>query len=181
MRDKNALIGIGIVVFSVLILAGALGVRYSALQKEKPIPGFTKILLGDTGDVFTDLSGAPVSLKSFEGAPVVLFAWASWCPSCGEQLTLISRVISEEGITTPVIAINRGETLELAQDYLAFIQKPNNMTYFIDKKDLFFKTAEGYAMPEFIVYNSKGEEVFHQRGTITEEEIRTAFATVPTR
>jgi len=181
MRNRNALIGIGIVVFSVLVVAGALGVRYGALQKAKPIPDFAKILLGDTGEVFTDLSGAPVSLKSFEGAPVVLFAWASWCPSCGDQLTLISRVVSEAGITTPVVAINRGETLELARYYLTFVQKPNNLTYVVDTKDLFFKTAEGYAMPEFIVYNAEGEEVFHQRGTITEEELRTAFATVSAR
>lgn len=180
LHKKSTLFGIALIVCAVCMLVGALGVHYFVAQKEKPVPGFLKILGADDGTVFVDLEGNPVTLATYADAPIVLFAWASWCPSCGEQLALIAKSASE-GSAPPILAINRGETLDLARDYLSFVGKYEQLIYWVDTKDIFFKTVEGYAMPELVVYDAKGEEVFRHRGTLTEVDVRAAFASVAPR
>jgi len=38
------------------------------------------------------VSGAPVSLADYEGKPVVLNFWASWCPPCREELPALDEL-----------------------------------------------------------------------------------------
>ncbi|MFC1675029.1 TlpA family protein disulfide reductase [Candidatus Omnitrophota bacterium] len=59
-----------------------------------------------------DLDNKPVSLGSFKGeAPVLLFFWASWCPSCRRgfmELSKASADLKEEGLE--ILAVNIGES-----------------------------------------------------------------------
>ena len=177
VEKRQVLMGVGIVLFSVFLVLGALGVRYLHSKKAQPLPGFEKILKSQKG-VFTDLAGASVDLATYHGKPIVLVAWASWCPSCGDQLAMLSRISREEHVSFPILAIDRKETLETANDYLQFVHMPEGLVYVVDKEDLFFKTASGYAMPELIYYDSQGKEIYHHRGTLTEAEIRDIFSQV---
>lgn len=38
-----------------------------------------------------DLNGNQVSLSDFRGKPILLFFWATWCPSCKEDLPLLEK------------------------------------------------------------------------------------------
>jgi thiol-disulfide isomerase/thioredoxin len=84
------------------------------------------------------LDGSQVSLKDFKGKPVLLVFWATWCPSCREelpwlekfsvekrdQLTIlliaidgerekkIRRMIKEMKITTPVLLILKEKIMD---------------------------------------------------------------------
>jgi thiol-disulfide isomerase/thioredoxin len=41
---------------------------------------------------FRDLDGRPASLGRFEGRPLVLNFWATWCAPCREEMPALSRV-----------------------------------------------------------------------------------------
>lgn len=67
---------------------------------------------GDHAPDFTlpSTTGRQVSLSEFEGGPVMVYFWASWCGSCTFDLADIERVASREaerGLTT--ITVNIGE------------------------------------------------------------------------
>jgi thiol-disulfide isomerase/thioredoxin len=65
---------------------------------------------GGSGDIVeasgTDpVTGEPVSLQDFEGKPVVLNFWASWCPPCREELPVLSE-LAEAHPEVAVVGVN---------------------------------------------------------------------------
>lgn len=126
---------------------------------------------------YADITGGEVAIEDFEGKPLLVTSWASWCPQCAGELQLIDRVVGEVGEgRLKVLAINRNEPREQAQRFLATLPALPNINYILDKQDHFFGSVGGYAMPETIFYNAAGEIKFHKRGNLTEEDIKTAAA-----
>lgn len=67
--------------------------------------------------IFPDLDGKPVALASFDGRPLVLNFWASWCPPCiGEMPMLDAFAKAHPEVHVVGIAV---EPAEAARDYLA--------------------------------------------------------------
>lgn len=150
--------------------------RHSRQVVEFNQKDFVKILNASDAGIYVTLEGKPTSLVGHMGKPFALIAWASWCPSCGDQLHMLGHVASERSF--PIIAVNRGETLGVANDFLRSIQRPEGLEYVVDTKDIVFSTMGGFAMPELIIYNAGGVETYHSRGTLTEEELRLALEKV---
>jgi len=50
-------------------------------QDNQEAPGFT----------LQDLSDKYISLKDFQGKPVILFFWTTWCPHCRSQIQDLSK------------------------------------------------------------------------------------------
>ncbi len=93
-------------------------------QNKKSAPAFS----------LKDLNGNQVSLKGYDGKPLLLLFWASWCPACKEDLALLDKyfrknsgpieiltlaidgekerrvrsVIKDEKITLPVLLDRKG-------------------------------------------------------------------------
>ncbi len=135
-----------------------------------------------TEGVYTDREGRAVTLDAYRGKPFLVFLWASWCPACGDQLSLFSKIAGERIPGVEIVAVNRKEDRALMNDYLASIDEPTNLTYIVDTTDHMFATLEGRTAPEVIVYGADGMEKYHLRGTISEEELRAViqeFITTP--
>ena len=69
--------------------------------------------------VLQDLSGKETAASSFQGKPVLLNFWATWCAPCREQMPKIQelqRVLADKGLV--VLAINDGEPAETARKYI---------------------------------------------------------------
>ena len=60
------------------------GVQVLEIQKEAPL--FT----------LKSLSGTPYCLKDFKGKPFLISFWATWCPSCCEELPVIEKYFKEK-------------------------------------------------------------------------------------
>ena len=54
----------------------------------EPVPGFW-------AQHWESPSGHKVALRSFQGRPLVINFWATWCPPCVEELPLINRFFLE--------------------------------------------------------------------------------------
>lgn len=63
-----------------------------------------------------DLEGEIVSIADFEGAPLMLNFWATWCPPCREELPLF-QLVGEATPELQVFLINAGESREQAARY----------------------------------------------------------------
>jgi thiol-disulfide isomerase/thioredoxin len=44
---------------------------------------------------FTTPDGAPLAMQSFQGRPLLVNFWATWCPPCVEELPLLNRFYAE--------------------------------------------------------------------------------------
>ncbi len=80
----------------------------SAQEVGAPAPDFT--LLRSDGEV--------VHLSDLRGRPVLLNAWATWCPPCLEELPLLERIADETKGALEVVLINNAESLDRAAAFL---------------------------------------------------------------
>lgn len=90
----------------------------------KPAPEF----------ILEKISGEKQSLADFrQGKKTIIFFWATWCPHCREELTVMNNRIEElaqKGIK--IAAVDLGEKPEIVKRY---VQKNNvKLEMFIDEK-----------------------------------------------
>ena len=66
-----------------------------------------------------NLEGQSISLSDFRGEPVLVNFWASWCGPCIYEMPFIQEVYEEwSGQGLVVLAINKGESLSTAKDFM---------------------------------------------------------------
>lgn len=128
------------------------------------------VLVAPSGEGYTDLLGNPVSFDQYIGKNLLAFAWASWCPSCGEQLKILADAAQADQ-DIKVLAFNRAESINTVKSYLQFYGLENTVELVLDPDDHFFSSIDGYSMPETVLFNSSGDIIHHERGPVTPEEL----------
>ena len=83
--------------------------------------GGGSMLVGKRAPEFTlqDLSGKEIAASSFQGKPVLVNFWATWCAPCREQMPKIEeaqQAFADKGLV--VLAINDGESADTARKYI---------------------------------------------------------------
>lgn len=120
-----------------------------------------------------DYDGNSVALEKFRGKSLVINSWAAWCPFCRQELPDFAAFQKEfPGIT--VIAIDRQEPLETAKGYTDRLGISDDMVFLLDPGDEFYKNIGGFSMPETVFLDKSGAIVFHKRGPMTLDEMRSA-------
>ncbi len=120
---------------------------------------------------FTDYEGRSVKLSDFAGRPLVLNAWASWCPFCKEELADFVLLQQEFGQKLVVVAINRGEALEVSKKYSDELGVTDKMIFLLDSGDSFYQAIGGFSMPETVFVDKEGFVRYHKRGPMKLEEM----------
>lgn len=126
---------------------------------------------------YTNLAGEPLSLDEYLGKRVVVLSWASWCPSCADQIRT-HELVAREQPDVAFLAINRAEPATTAERYLSYHQIPisSPLTIVLDARDHFYKTTGGYAAPETVIFDESGNIVHHLRGNISPETLRSSLS-----
>jgi peroxiredoxin len=80
-----------------------------------PLPAFA-VNAGDAAPGFSlkDVNGNTLTLKSLKGKVVFLTFWATWCPSCKEELPDLNNLqqkYADKGFTVLSICIESSETV----------------------------------------------------------------------
>lgn len=129
--SKNAKLILTIVIFAVVLIGAYM--LYGRLSSEAPTSNIAppqqssdesqeneKIKAPD----FTayDADGNAVKLSDFEGKPVVLNFWASWCTPCKSEMPDFNDSFSENGDEINYLMVNMTdgsrETVDIAKDYV---------------------------------------------------------------
>ncbi len=171
-RSYLIVVGVGAVIaFSlILFLRGrAKPIPYDSSQQEKAlttglgrIPDFSLL----------DLKGNLINTASFEGKPLIINSWASWCQFCVEELKDFSLAQQELGNQIVIIAVNRGEPFEATKAFTDKLGITDKLVFLLDEKDSFYQAIGGFSMPETIFVDSDRNIVEHKRGPMDEAEIR---------
>jgi len=119
-----------------------------------------------------DGAGAAVTLDSFRGTPLVINSWAVWCPFCRAELADFAALQKEFDEQIVVIAIDRQESQEKTQAFTDELGITNDMHFFLDPSDSFYRAIGGFSMPETIFVNADGAIVVHKRGPMDLTEMR---------
>jgi len=174
---KNGLI-IGITVIAAVIIAGWLTLR-SGRQDLTTNSGATPATGSSTISTeiapiieLKDYAGNIISTADFAGKPLVLNAWASWCPFCVNELPDLAAVQEEFGDQVVIIAIDRVETKKVAQSYSDDLGLTDKLIFLLDPGDAFYQAIGGFSMPETLFVNADGTINFHKRGPMAKDEIR---------
>lgn len=113
------------------MMAGGLLIVAAAiflLVSKSPLQNVAPIRIGSSlGDFkLTDLDGKTVHLSDYRGHPVLVNAWATWCPPCKAEMPLLNQYyLAHKGQGLALLAINAGDTRNEAasfasQNHLAF-------------------------------------------------------------
>lgn len=62
-------------------------------------------------------NGTTVNLSDFQGTPVILNFWASWCGPCCNEMPAFQWLTDEYGSNLTILAVNCGESMETIQNF----------------------------------------------------------------
>ncbi len=168
------------IIFGLLVLTIVLAVVkydriYSFLADQNPA-GKNGQIGGDLGKLadisLRTLDGEEVLLGDYAGQPLVLNAWAIWCPFCKAELPSFVAVQEEYPDDVLFIAINRSESADAIKEYLLEHDLTDRLLFLRDPNDVFYNAIGGFAMPETLFINAEGDIVEHKRGPLDEAQTR---------
>ena len=111
------------------------------------------------------LEGKPASLESFQGKPVLINVWATWCVPCRQEMPALESLhnkFSDQGLQIIGVSIDGPGT---AQRIKSFIDRMG-ITYTIlhDPEDKFSRAFRTIGVPESFLINSDGDIVHTWKG-----------------
>lgn len=166
----------------------ALDDLYFLMNRNVPASAVPKIAAPSAADAQRVLAGSPESLaslhaqagrlitsggtlsdrlSSLRGYPVVLNAWAAWCPPCREEFPLLAAASAQYGRKVAFLGADTNDSTSDARSFLA--QHPVSYpSYPVTSSDLSpFAVLEGF--PTTIFLNPAGKVVFVHTGQYQSE------------
>ncbi len=101
-------------VLKVLVILLSLGLMAAGCASQGP-------QVGDSAPDFqlTSLDGQPVSLSDFEGNPVLLNFWATWCSPCQGEMPYLQEVYEGwQGTGLVLLAVDIGESSSRVEAFM---------------------------------------------------------------
>jgi thiol-disulfide isomerase/thioredoxin len=138
----------------------------------------TQLFSGKPED-YTSLDGAQITLTTYAGKNIYINNWASWSPLSQQELIDLNEVAGEYKDKNIVfLALNRKETKDMAERYMASLPPLPNLTFVIDTNDVFYGNIGGYAMPETVIFDATGKTAYHDRTPLSKEQMKTRIDAV---
>lgn len=140
--------------------AGAEGMREDRILLARLFGSDSKVVAPDFE--LQDLKGTNVKLSQFRGdRPVMLYFWATWCPSCLSIKPHIAKVrekVTEKEMEILGINVGEGDSLEKVKRY----QDGHPVTWPIlyDTGSKVARTYKVQGIPMFVLVNKEGMIVY---------------------
>jgi peroxiredoxin len=102
-----------------------------------------------------DINGKNLSLSSFRGKVVILSFWATWCPSCKEEMPRFNTLYNEmKSRGLEIVAVSSDYSLGYLKDYLS--DKNFNFTILFDEKRTVTRQYRIPYLPVTFLIDKKG-------------------------
>ncbi len=144
-------------------------------REDIPLPGKGAPLnVGDSAHNFSlmDLDGREVTLAEFEGQPVIINFWATWCPPCRLEMPEFQRAFEaheEDGLV--ILAVNVAESAEAVRSFF-YDEMGYTYTPLLDEES---RVAEAYGavgLPATFFVDAAGEVTAVHRGALTQAQLQ---------
>jgi cytochrome c-type biogenesis protein len=154
--------------FGIAVLAG--GPRGGTQVSGTAAPG------GSAPEVtLTDFDGESFSLQDYEGRPVVLNFWASWCPFCAAEMPDFEKVHRSVSDDVVFLGIDQCESCQGgSRDAAERLARETGVTYRLaeDPAGSVFVAFGGSSMPTTIFIDADGRVVEHVGAMLSESQLR---------
>ena len=107
----------------------------------------------------TLINGAIIESKTFEGKPLLLHFWATWCPVCKAEADNIQRLSKYYNVVT--IAVKSGSDREIDE---TLKKRHFNYNVINDSEGKWAKMYNIEAYPTTFIYDRSGEIAFSEVG-----------------
>jgi thiol-disulfide isomerase/thioredoxin len=124
---------------------------------------------------FADADGQDVTLADFEGKPLLLNIWATWCAPCKAEMPTLDTLARLEKDRMAVIAVS--QDLEGRAPVLTFFKetKVQNLVPYTDADNAILAAFNNnIALPTTILYDSAGKEVWRITGGVEWDDAKMA-------
>jgi thiol-disulfide isomerase/thioredoxin len=105
---------------------------------------------GDEALALVDLDGHPVALAPAAGRPLVVHFWATWCPSCRDELGDLDAAAQACG-GVDVVAVDVAEPPAEVAKWLA--EHPLRLRVLIDRDGAAWRTSGGRELPANAIWS----------------------------
>jgi thiol-disulfide isomerase/thioredoxin len=114
--------------------------------------------------------GSSQQLSEFQGRPVVLNFWASWCPACISEMPAFGEVDRRFGDEVEFIGINMQEVdLDAAERLVAQTEVDYRLAH--DRDGALFNLFGGIAMPTTVFISATGVVEQVHAGALFEQDL----------
>lgn len=119
-------------------------------------------------NVFHPSKQPPVLLSDLYAArPVLLVFWATWCPSCREELPRVNQLAETYSEKLSVLSVNAQESPEEVEKFLT--QNHVNFPVLLDQSGQISDLFEVTAIPSILLL-AKGGEILYYGFTLPDQE-----------
>ena len=113
---------------------------------------------------FAAPGGAPATLASFRGHPVLVNLWATWCGPCIKEMPALDALASRETGRVAVVAVSQdmGGDKQVQPFWKSHPVKA--LTPYTDPKNALMTAIGAADLPTTVLYDGKGREVWRTSG-----------------
>lgn len=106
-----------------------------------------------------------ITYEDFEGTPLVLNFWASWCPFCIDEMPAFEKVFQRFSGDVAFLGVNVQDQRELAER----LAEQTGVTYplALDEDGTFLRDVQGRSMPTTLLVSADGHVVHRFGGEST--------------
>ena len=119
-----------------------------------------------------DLDGRQVTLAEFQGKPVVINFWATWCPPCRLEMPEFQRAYEayqEDDLV--ILAVNAAEQPEVVRSFF-YDQMGYTFTPLLDEEGQVAEVFGAIGLPSTYFVNAAGEVTAVHRGALTQAQLQ---------
>ena len=116
-------------------------------------------------DQLATLQGDPTRLADFQGKPMVVNLWASWCPPCRREMPILEKAQDRRDDLTFVF-VNQGEGVKAIRSYLSSEGLELDHVL-LDRGRAIGTTVGAQGLPTTLFYNREGRLVDTHMGALS--------------
>lgn len=163
------LIGIGVGVLLIFTLRAEGGSSQNGSVSDSSVPAVTE--LGSPAPDFELLSmqGEQVKLSDFEGKPVLINFWATWCGPCRLEMPLFQKYHEIFGDDLTILAINMGESIDEVSAFAS--EERLDFPILLDRLGVVEELYRVRGLPSTYFIDQEATIKFLHLGAVTEDQL----------
>ena len=123
--------------------------------------------------VLRNANGASVQLSSYQGGPLVINLWATWCPPCRREMPVLERAQRQRPDVT-FLFVNQAESMQSVSTYLA-TQGLTLDNVLFDASGRLGQAVGSMALPTTLFYQADGRLINSHLGELSEASLARAM------